>query len=83
MDATALPEKSVARSQRVLECAISNKSVASRYVLMMDEGRTARVCSTYESKQRPMAETRTRTEAAKVLRVRMAGEVAQIISAAS
>jgi hypothetical protein len=63
---------------------MSNRSVASRYVLMMDEGRTARVCSAYEKRQRPRVEIKVRAAAASVVRVRAAdGATAQRINAAS
>jgi hypothetical protein len=46
----------------------------------MDEGRTARQCSAYERTQRPSVVSGLRAAAAKVVRVRTAGEVVQRIS---
>ena len=62
---------------------MSNRRVASRYVLRIDEGRTARVCSAYERRQRPRVETKVRAAAARVVCVRAADGVAQRITAAS
>ena len=59
---------------------ISNKSVAREYVLMIEEGRTVRECSTYDSRQRPRIVTKVRADAAKVVRVRVAEEVAQMMT---
>ena len=72
------------RSRNVLAWAMSKMRVENKNVFKREDGRTARPCSTYESRQRQSVERGVRAAAASEVRVRVAdGLLLHKISAAN